>query len=60
MADEPTGALDYDTGMAIMELLENINKQGKTLIVITHDREIGSRADRTIWLVDGKIVEGTK
>lgn len=60
LADEPTGALDYDTGMAIMELLENINKQGKTLIVITHDREIGSRADRTIWLADGKIVEETK
>lgn len=58
--DEPTGALDHEMGIAIMELLEMLNKRGKTLIVITHDQEIGSRADRMIRLADGQILEEAK
>ncbi len=60
LADEPTGALDHEMGIAIMELLEMLNKRGKTLIVITHDQEIGSRADRVIRLADGQILEEAK
>ena len=60
LADEPTGALDHEMGIAIMELLEMLNKRGKTLIVITHDQEIGSRADRMIRLADGQILEEAK
>ena len=59
LADEPTGALDHEMGIAIMELLEMLNKRGKTLIVITHDQEIGSR-DRVIRLADGQILEEAK
>ena len=55
-ADEPTGNLDWETGEAIMELLEKINKSGKTIIVMSHNLEIIKRMKkRTIKLVDGKV-----
>jgi putative ABC transport system ATP-binding protein len=57
LADEPTGALDRDNGLRIMEVLEDIHKNGKTIIVITHDNDIASRADKIIRLSDGKIIE---
>ncbi|MEM5948854.1 ABC transporter ATP-binding protein [Spirochaetia bacterium 38H-sp] len=57
LADEPTGALDSVTGEKILELFKGINKKGKTIIVVTHDNEVASYADRTIRLRDGKIVE---
>lgn len=55
LADEPTGALDKNTGMEIMTLLQEINQQGKTLLVITHDSGIAAMAHRIIRLEDGCI-----
>ena len=56
LADEPTGQLDSKTGMQIMELLEALNEQGMTVIVVTHDDKIASYASRIITISDGKIV----
>jgi putative ABC transport system ATP-binding protein len=55
LADEPTGNLDSKSGGEIIELLENLNQQGVTLIIITHDQHIGDRARRKIRIVDGQI-----
>ena len=57
VADEPTGNLDSKTGKEIMKLLINLNKEGKTLIVITHDDSIAKLAKRVINLKDGKITK---
>ena len=57
LADEPTGALDKNTGLTIMNLMKEINKQGKTVVVITHDMNIASMADRIVRIEDGRIVE---
>jgi putative ABC transport system ATP-binding protein len=56
LADEPTGNLDRSAGREIIELLEHMNAAGLTLIVVTHDPEIGGRARRVIRLVDGRVV----
>ena len=56
LADEPTGNLDRASGKEIIRLLESLNQQGVTLVIITHDPELGARASRTIHIVDGKIV----
>jgi putative ABC transport system ATP-binding protein len=55
LADEPTGNLDRASGREIIELLEAMNRNGLTLIVVTHDPEIGGRARRVVRLVDGRI-----
>jgi len=55
LADEPTGNLDSKSGMEIIELLENLNQQGVTLMIITHDQNLGDRAQRQIRIVDGQI-----
>ncbi len=57
LADEPTGNLDSLSGSEVVALLERMNASGLTLIVVTHDPAIGSRASRTIRLADGAIVE---
>ena len=57
LADEPTGNLDRNSGMEVVNLLERQNSQGITLILVTHDHEIGRRALRQIKLMDGKIVQ---
>jgi putative ABC transport system ATP-binding protein len=57
LADEPTGALDSQTGAEIMDLFDELNKQGMTIIMVTHEPEIAERAQRTIWLRDGLIVD---
>jgi putative ABC transport system ATP-binding protein len=56
LADEPTGNLDRVTGGEVVSLLETLNKQGMTLIVVTHDQALGARAERQIKMVDGAIV----
>ncbi|TVO75812.1 ABC transporter ATP-binding protein [Sedimenticola selenatireducens] len=56
LADEPTGNLDKHSGDEVIQTLEALNQQGITLVVVTHDPEIGSRASRTIRMVDGAIV----
>ncbi len=55
LADEPTGNLDSHSGKEIIELLERLNQQGVTLVLITHDPALGCRAARQIRLVDGQI-----
>ncbi len=55
LADEPTGNLDSASGKEVIEMLEKLNKQGITLIMVTHDQDIGARADRTIHMADGRI-----
>ncbi|HKQ61690.1 MAG TPA: ABC transporter ATP-binding protein [Candidatus Polarisedimenticolaceae bacterium] len=57
LADEPTGNLDRPTGGEVMELLEGLWRGGLTLVVVTHDPEIGERAQRVLRMVDGAIVE---
>ena len=56
LADEPTGNLDSVSGAEVIEVLEGLNRQGITLIVVTHDAALGGRAAREIKMVDGRIV----
>ncbi len=55
LADEPTGNLDSKTGKDIMQLLDDTNKRGKTIIVVTHDPQVASYTSRTFRLVDGRV-----
>jgi putative ABC transport system ATP-binding protein len=55
LADEPTGALDSQTGEEILGLFEELNQQGITIVMITHDPEVAERAPRSLWLRDGLI-----
>ena len=57
LADEPTGNLDHKTGAEVVALLEKLHQQGTTVIVVTHDRELGNRAHRRIQMRDGEIIE---
>ncbi len=56
LADEPTGNLDSKSGKEIIELLDGLNWQGVTLMIITHDQNLGDRARRKIRIIDGQIV----
>ena len=60
LADEPTGNLDQVTGKEVLRLLEQLAEQGMTLIMVTHDRQIGERASRQLQMVDGQIVADTR
>ncbi|MGQ7461757.1 ABC transporter ATP-binding protein [Streptococcus suis] len=60
LADEPTGALDTKTGQQIMELLTELNNEGKTIIMVTHEPEIAAYAKRKIVLRDGIITEDSR
>ena len=57
LADEPTGALDSKTGVDIMNELEKLNKEGQTIVLITHDNNIAARAKRIVKISDGKLYE---
>jgi putative ABC transport system ATP-binding protein len=57
LCDEPTGNLDRKTGFQIMDILVDLNKEGKTVILVTHDPKIADYAHRTIQLEDGRVVE---
>jgi putative ABC transport system ATP-binding protein len=57
LADEPTGALDSQTGRQILELFEELHSEGRTVILVTHDKEIASHARRQISVRDGKVGE---
>jgi putative ABC transport system ATP-binding protein len=56
LADEPTGNLDSVSGGEIVSLIEEMNRQGLTLIVVTHDSRVGERARRRIRLADGEVI----
>jgi putative ABC transport system ATP-binding protein len=57
LADEPTGNLDSKTGEVVLEVFKNLNKQGRTVILITHEKYIAEHAKRTICIKDGEIIE---
>jgi len=59
LADEPTGNLDRTSGIEVIQILEDLNNKGMTLIMVTHDPELGKRASRRVRLVDGKISTDT-
>ncbi|MGA8019974.1 MAG: ABC transporter ATP-binding protein [Desulfobacterales bacterium] len=59
LADEPTGNLDRTSGNDVLDILENLNKEGKILIMVTHDPELGQRAKRRIQMLDGRIGSDT-
>ncbi len=56
MADEPTGNLDSQTGEHVMELLKGLHREGSTIILITHDMKLAREAERTVRMLDGRIV----
>ncbi len=60
LADEPTGNLDSKSGEDVVRLIENLNADGTTIVVITHDHEIAARFPRRVSLLDGRIVEDTR
>lgn len=60
LADEPTGNLDQKSGLNVIETLEQLNKRGITLIVVTHDANLGARSTRSIRMLDGKIESDTE
>jgi putative ABC transport system ATP-binding protein len=57
LADEPTGNLDRASGQEVVLILEDLNKKGMTIIMVTHDPDLGRRASRRIQMVDGRISE---
>ena len=59
LADEPTGNLDSQMARSVMELLEDINQQGTTIIMVTHDPELAARAQRNVHIVDGMATDLT-
>ena len=58
LADEPTGALDQNTGRQVMELFHSLNEEGRTIIMITHDSKIAAHAQRIVRILDGNISAG--
>ena len=56
-ADEPTGSLDSATGASIMELLHTLNKDGVTIVMVTHNPEYAKQGDRAVTMADGRILE---
>ena len=57
LADEPTGALDQKTGVQIMELFQELNREGRTIVMITHDRNIAQHGRRIVNIIDGVLTE---
>jgi putative ABC transport system ATP-binding protein len=60
LADEPTGALDSVTGEGIMQVLRTLNRQGRTIVMVTHDLQIARNASRIVTMSDGRLVEDSR
>ena len=60
LADEPTGALDSQTSYEVMELIQKINEEGNTILVVTHEHDIAQMCKRIVQLKDGVIIEDKK
>jgi len=60
LADEPTGNLDSKNGEAVMQLLQDLHREGATICMVTHDQRFARHADRTVHLFDGRIIEEVK
>jgi putative ABC transport system ATP-binding protein len=60
LADEPTGNMDQKTGNEILDLFVELNREGRTIIMVTHNPDAASRAHRTIFLRDGRVIEEVK
>lgn len=58
-ADEPTGNLDSKSGHEVVEILKKLNKEGRTIVIVTHDLELAKMANRTIRIFDGEVVQDT-
>ena len=56
LADEPTGNLDYHTGIQVMNILKRLNHEGITIVMVTHDQELTNYASRIITMRDGKVM----
>lgn len=59
LADEPTGALDQETGQAVLNIFKDLNKEGKTVIIVTHNHKIAEHCTRIIKMQDGNIIQDT-
>jgi ABC-type antimicrobial peptide transport system, ATPase component len=57
LADEPTGALDSKTSRDVMQLLKDLNAEGNTIVIITHDPNVAAQAKRVVRIQDGKLTE---
>jgi putative ABC transport system ATP-binding protein len=57
VADEPTGSLDSATAAGVMSIFEGLAQEGRTVFMVTHDKDIAKRGSRTVTLVDGEIVD---
>src|SRR6266536_2764045 len=61
LADEPTGAMDTHSGGQVMELIEGLNHEGQTVLLVTHDAKLATRhAGRVVTLIDGRVVDDTR
>jgi putative ABC transport system ATP-binding protein len=60
LADEPTGALDSSTSYEVMELIQEINNEGKTILIVTHEDDIAHMCKRIVNLKDGVIISDSK
>ena len=60
LCDEPTGSLDSATSQSILELFEELRSDGLTIVVVTHDQMVGSRAERTISMQDGRVTQDSR
>ena len=55
LADEPTGSLDSETGSEVMDILKKLNSDGKTILIVTHDKNVASYCHRIVKIKDGKV-----